>query len=346
MSPRGVSGVPLSLRRFRSRRRRVGLAAGPAYLPHTAVRAAQAVMRVTESRAETPNSTAGTTAVRGKSMYRVTSRLTFALALLLAFAPGRDASAQTRNEVVRWQGTDEADTDGYRVHVGSSSGTYTDTFDLGIPVLVGDAFETTITVAAEAEVYIAVSAYNDVGQSLFSNENCKGPDGACAGPVPPPPPPAGVESQIVGFKLWDASSNTVIDSNFTNGEQISVLEYDCVAIEIVGNSYLSDSGPGSIQKSLDGANANGCSIAGVTHENHAPYAWEADSGPGSFECAASLQVEGVHTLTVTPYDDDNCGGAQGTSVTLEFEVTGGSGGEPPPADPTPGQPGRPYIVFD
>jgi hypothetical protein len=279
-------------------------------------------------------------------MSRVSSSLTLALALLLAVALGRDASAQTRTEVVRWQGNDVTDTDGYRVHVGSASRSYSDTFDVGIPQLVGDAYETTITVAADAEVYIAVTAYNADTTSFFSNENCKGPDGACAGPVEPPPvepPPPGVESQVLGFALWDASSDTVIDANFTSGEQISALNDPCVAIEIIGNSYLVNSGPGSIRKSFDGQNPSSCSNPGVTHENSPPFAWETDSGPNRYECAASLTVPGSHTLTVTPFDGDDCTGAEGTTVTLQFDVTDGT--PPPGNDTVPGQPGRPYLVL-
>ena len=275
-------------------------------------------------------------------MLRITTSLTLALAFLLVAAPGRDALAQTRTEVVRWQGNNPANTDGYRIHTGSSSRSYNDSIDVGIPDLIDGAYEFAIAVGADDDVYIAVSAYNAQGISGFSNENCKGPLGACGASSEPPPP--GVQSQIVGFKLWNASNNTLIDSSFVSGDQIDADAYPCVAIEIVGNAYLSDSGPGSVRKSLNGVNANTCATPGVDHENHAPYAWEADSGPNSFECAASLGVAGTHTLTVTPFDGDGCSGAEGAPVSIQFDVIQPSA-DPPPAESGPGQPGRPYLVF-
>jgi hypothetical protein len=280
-------------------------------------------------------------------MLRVTSILTFALAILLLVAPGRDASAQTRNEVVRWLGADVADTDGYVVHTGTASGSYSDSIDVGIPALVDGAYESIITVPVTADIYIAVTAHNSSGSSVFSNEICRGPDGPCGGTSepPPPPPPPGAQSQVVGFKLWEATSDTVIDANFTSGESLSVVDYPCVAIEIIGNAYLSQSGPGSIRTSFDGQNPSSCSTPGVTHENTPPYAWERDNGLDQYECAPSLTVPGIHTLTVTPFDGDNCSGAQGAQVTLQFEVTDGTTSGPPPEEGAPGQPGRPQIVL-
>lgn len=279
-------------------------------------------------------------------MLRVTSRITLALALLLVAAPGSDAFAQSRSEVIRWQGNDVSDTDGYVVHYGSASRTYSDSVDVGIPAVVDGAFEYSITVAAEADVYIAVSAYNEHGASVFSNENCKGPGGVCGGdpPADPPPPPPAVESQIVGFKLWDAATDTVIDPSFVSGDQIDALAYPCVAIEIMGNAYLAAGGPGSVHKSFDGQNVNSCGDPGVTHENSEPYAWETDTGPDRFECAASLTVAGTHSLTVTPFDGDNCSGAEGSPVTIQFDVIHESTTEPPP-DEGLGQPGKPFLVL-
>ena len=44
----------------------------------------------------------------------------------------------------------------------------------------------------------------------------------------------------------------------------------------------------------------------MTHENSPPVASETDTGPDRYECAPSLTVAGIHTLTVTPFDGDDC----------------------------------------
>ena len=139
--------------------------------------------------------------------------------------------------------------------------------------------------------------------------------------LPPPPAPSSPQAAIVGFALWDAQADGLIDANFTSGEVISLAAHGCTAIEVLGNAYLATSNSGSVTFSFDGQDLGGCSgVPGLAFENTAPYTWEEDSGAGSFECAASLTQPGSHSLTVTPFDGDNCSGLQGTSVTLDFEV--------------------------
>jgi len=73
--------------------------------------------------------------------------------------------------------------------------------------------------------------------------------------------------------------------------------------------------------SFDGQDLGGCSgTPGRSFEDSAPYAWEADAGPGAFECAATLAQPGIHRLTVTPFDGDKCSGLRGAPATLTFEV--------------------------
>ena len=166
-----------------------------------------------------------------------------------------------------------------------------------------------------------MKAYHEDAESFYSNEKCRGPAGDCAPSLPPPPDPSGSQAAVAGFALWDAESDTSIDSSFESGEQISLADHGCVAIEIVGNSYLAEFGsPGSVMYSFDGQEPSGCHDPGRSHENQPPFVWEVETGPGSFECAASLTQPGSHSLTVTPFDGDNCSGLQGTSVTLDFEV--------------------------
>jgi hypothetical protein len=148
---------------------------------------------------------------------------------------------------------------------------------------------------------------------------------------------------VTGFALWNASTDTLIDGSFTSGEKITLPGQSCVAIQILVNAYLDTPGTaGSVKRSFDGQSA-ACTTAGVTHENNPPYAWEVDMGPSLYECAASLTQVGNHTLTVTPYDGDDCTGAQGTPVTLSFEVVNSTAPPPPPPPATLGQPGQPQL---
>jgi hypothetical protein len=265
------------------------------------------------------------------------STLTLSLALFVAV----DASAQTRTEVLRWEDDFNTDLVGYRVHFGTASRVYTDVVEVGIPAKVDGAFQASVEVDADADIYFAVTAYNADAESYYSNERCRSASGDCVEEPPPPPPPPsdGPQAAVVGFALWDASSGSVIDSSFQSGEQIDAASQSCVAIEILGNSYLDADGPGSIKKVFDGQDI-GCNNPGVSHENSAPFAWEADGGPGVFECAATLTQVGQHRLTITPYDGDNCSGAEGSPVTLLFEVID-SGSQPAPL----GAPGQPQAVI-
>jgi hypothetical protein len=87
----------------------------------------------------------------------------------------------------------------------------------------------------------------------------------------------------------------------------------------------------------------GCTTTPGTYENNAPYAWEAETGSDAYECAPSLASVGVKSLTVIPFDGDNCTGAEGAAVTLTFSVVGGGSSTPPPATSL-GQPGQPILI--
>jgi hypothetical protein len=268
----------------------------------------------------------------------------------MALLVGLEASART--ETLRWSHPDAASVDGYRVYYGSASRAYSWHVDVGTPSTDSEgAFVYDLEVDDTATVYVAVKAYAGSLESPYSNERVRIPSedpgpgdpgdggGSDGGSTPPQ-----ANAAIDHFVLWNAETDTVIDSNFTSGEQISLVEHGCTAIEVIGNSYLSPAGSaGSLQFDLDGQTPSTCSDAGFTHENEPPYAWELEYGPGQFECSASLTEVGSHTLTVTPYDGDDCSGAAGTPVTLSFDVIG-SGGTPP-ASETLGTPGRPTLIL-
>lgn len=278
----------------------------------------------------------------------------FASALALVLAVGLEAAAQTRSEILTWRDTlnGPGAVVGYRIHYGTNSGSYVSSVDVGLPTKSTDGLLTARVIVEGGDLYFAVTAYDLDAESFFSNEVCRGAEGtACGSSSPPPddgggseptpPPTTGPYAAVTGFALWDAQSDTRIDSNFVSGEQIDVSRYSCTAIEILGNSYLNTSGPGSVKYVFDGQD-RGCTDPGLSHENTAPFAWEVDEGPGKFACALSLTLPGTHTLKVTPYDGDNCTGAVGSSVTLTFSVVSGS--STPPTEPL-GQPGQPQIVI-
>lgn len=269
----------------------------------------------------------------------------FAVTFCVASALAPVASAQSRTEVLRWEDelNDDGEVIGYRVYFGTAPRAYTESVDVGVPPVVAGAFEASVAVDADADIYFAVTAYSDSAESLFSNERCRGAAGPCAATPPPDDPPddPSADPEVVGFALWDAAADQLIDASFQSGESIVLPDNDCVAIEILGNSRLDASGPGSIKKVFNGED-NGCTSVGTTHENSAPFAWEVDEGPGQFACAPSLTQAGNYTLTVTPFAGDDCSGAAGSPVTLEFQVMDDSG--TPPPEPL-GQPGQPQVVF-
>jgi hypothetical protein len=96
-------------------------------------------------------------------------------------------------------------------------------------------------------VYFTVTAWKGGLESPKSNEISRA--GITGGGGTTPPPPSGSASAaVVGFALWNASNDTVVDSSFQNGEVIPDSVRACASIEIKTNAYLNGSGPGSIKK--------------------------------------------------------------------------------------------------
>jgi hypothetical protein len=109
------------------------------------------------------------------------------LAAALA-ALGSARPAEAREEVVRWRYSAPGRVTGFRIHVGTTPGTYTQVIDAGKPAR-NDAgiYVRRIDVANAATVYVAVSAYDGQQESPLSNTTVR------AGVVTPPPgnpPPA------------------------------------------------------------------------------------------------------------------------------------------------------------
>jgi hypothetical protein len=268
-----------------------------------------------------------------------------AAALVLSAA---SASAQLRVETLRWTHPNPSEVAGFRVHYGLTSGVYLASVNVGVPAKDSSgAYVYPLSLTLLDTVYVSVTAYDADGvSSPFSNEKVRagtdgggGEDGGGGGGGGGGD--SGAQGAVTGFALWNATTDSVVDSDFRSGEMIDLAIRPCTSIQILVNSYLDQrQAPGSVKKTFDGQTLS-CNAAPTSHENSAPFAWETDRGPGQYDCAPSLTTLGHHTLTVTPYDGDDCSGLAGAPVTLDFEVVDSSSGD---GSSLLGAPGRPYIV--
>jgi len=102
-------------------------------------------------------------------MDRRSLRIAASLSLLTWIVPAALGAAE-RDRVLEWI-PPAGIVDGYRVHVGAASSSYDDVLDLGsVPKDPDGICRSTLTLAAERDYYIAVSAYNAAGESGLSNE--------------------------------------------------------------------------------------------------------------------------------------------------------------------------------
>ena len=103
--------------------------------------------------------------------------------LACAWALGFASIAEARVELVEWQQPAPGEVSGFKLHLGSSSGSYETVLDVGLPSQVDGRFSEPVAVGDADMVYVAVSAYNAAGSSPLSNE------GMLAPPLPPPNDP-------------------------------------------------------------------------------------------------------------------------------------------------------------
>jgi hypothetical protein len=239
------------------------------------------------------------------------------------------SAASARTERLRWT---SASVDKFSIYLRLASTSYPSVgINAGVPAKDSTgAYYFDIVVADTDTVYFAVTAWSGTLESAKSNEISRAGLTSGGGTTTPPSSPTTASAAVVGFALWNAQNDTVVDTNFVSGDTISDAIRACAAIEVKTNSYLTASGPGSVRRVFDGVD-KGC-------ENNFPYAWE-QSGNGDYACAASLSAVGTHSLSVTPYDGDNCSGLAGAPVSINFTVAGSSS-----SGTTLGAPGQPYIV--
>jgi hypothetical protein len=107
------------------------------------------------------------------------------LALLVAMGLAVPVGASARTETVRWSYSDASRVTGFRVHIGSASGSYGSTLEVGKPAPVNGVYSVAVTVGDQQVAYTAITAYNSTQTSAYSNEKRFDP------PAPPPtePPP-------------------------------------------------------------------------------------------------------------------------------------------------------------
>lgn len=116
-----------------------------------------------------------------------------ALVAALALSGLLASPALARTEQMQWQHGDLSVVSGFKIHVGSSAGSYQQTIDVGIPTVASGTFEHDLTIPDGDDIYVAVTAYDGSGvQSSYSNEIFR------AAPAPAPTPvPLGQPGQPV-----------------------------------------------------------------------------------------------------------------------------------------------------
>ncbi len=146
--------------------------------------------------------------------------------------------AQARTETLRWSHPTPADVDGFRVHYGTSSGSYPTTIEVGRPGDDGQGnFSYPIQVADDATVYVVTTAFGaGFLDSDFSNEKVlPAPSGS-----PPPPPPAGA---IWSDDFQTSATGTNIPGWIDTGADNSLSENDALfaIADVQGNRVISTS---------------------------------------------------------------------------------------------------------
>ena len=124
---------------------------------------------------------------------------------------------------------------------------------------------------------------------------------------------------VDSMELIQVGSNTVV-ATLSNNAVVTIDPNESYNIKAV----VSGSGIGSVQFTHDGDFAR--------TENVAPYAFCGDSGGNYFDCGDL--VEGLHTVTATPYSNGGGNGSAGGSHTITFTLSTTPPGPPPTLEPT------------
>jgi len=133
--------------------------------------------------------------------------------------------------------------------------------------------------------------------------------------------PAG--DRVVSLSLINADNDQVVSGydSISNGATI-----DLGALGVSNISIRANTDPSIVGSVRFGLNGN----ANIQTESAAPYALAGDSGGDYHNWSYSFDT--LYTLTATPYENSNAGGAAGTALTISFTLTNGSA--PPNQTPT------------
>ena len=174
--------------------------------------------------------------------------------LLLSAAP-----ASARVETLRWSHSSSADVDGFRVHYGTASRSYTTTLDLGKPTPINGVYSYDLNVPDTAVVYVATTAYGaGFLESDYSNEKLlAGPDPepepepepeptpppTTPPPTPPPPPTTPPPGAQWSQDFESSATGTAVPAWRDTAANSSLNENDSLfaVIDLAGNRVFSTS---------------------------------------------------------------------------------------------------------
>lgn len=117
---------------------------------------------------------------------------------------------------------------------------------------------------------------------------------------------AALPNRVIGFKLWDSSTDTLV-RQLTEGSEINLYVTPSFNIEAVVED--GGSGIGSVKFAINDV--------AIRTENVAPYASGGDTYPDFYPWTLA---PGIYSLTATPYTKSNATGVAGDSLRVNFSV--------------------------
>lgn len=125
--------------------------------------------------------------------------------------------AEARVERIYWSHPNPTAVGGFRLHYGTSSGSYTTTLDVGRPTPSGGVYTYDLTVGDTATVYVALSAYGSgYLDSLRSNEKVFAAPPPTE-PPPPPPPSGSIPLPTGAIGVWAHDFQTAATGSYVPG---------------------------------------------------------------------------------------------------------------------------------
>lgn len=176
-------------------------------------------------------------AVRGRSMGVALG------AAVLLMALGQAAEARVVN--LRWSHPGAANVDGFRLHYGTSPGSYTTSVDIGRPASSGGVFSHDLAVGDTVTVHVVLSAYGGgFTESAFSNAKTfaapttTSPTAPTSPTSPLPPPPGGTAAWSQDFQ--SSSTGTFVSGWLDTGANNSLVESDALfrVLDLNGNRVM------------------------------------------------------------------------------------------------------------